>query len=91
MPYYVVNGARMHLKLAGGPKKWPAPCRAVVERQGIKCHCEGISTLLCDWPVSDTTCSMPLCPDHGIEVGKDRHYCPKHAAQHREHFPELFP
>ena len=91
MPFYIVNGLRMHLKLAGPPSKWPKPCKAIVERNGIMCHCQGISTLLCDYPVGDATCDMPMCPEHGIEVGKDRHYCPKHAAEDRATNPSLFP
>jgi len=94
-PFYVVNGMRMHLKLAGPPSKWPKPCMAFVERNGIRCHCHGISTLLCDWPVGDATCDMPMCAAHGTEhnakAGDDRHYCPKHMAEHRAANPELFP
>lgn len=91
MPFYIVNGTRMHLKLAGPPSNWPKPCKAIVERQGVQCHCQGISTLLCDWPMvyENATCDMPLCAEHGTEVGKDRHYCPKHAVEHRDH-QELF-
>lgn len=88
MPFYVVNGLRVHLNM--GNRKAPAPCKAIVARQGIQCHCQGISVLLCDWPVGDSTCDMPLCNEHGTEAGKNLHYCPKHAAEHRAIFPELF-
>lgn len=93
MPFYIVNGTRMHLKLAGPPSKWPKPCKAIVERQGVQCHCQGISALLCDWPVGyeNATCDMPLCAEHGTEVAKNRHYCPKHLAEHQATHPELFP
>lgn len=91
MPFYVVkiNGeeVRMHLKLSG---KAPSPCRAPVQREGRTCYCMGIGSLLCDFPVGEATCDMPLCTEHGIEVGKDRHYCPKHKAEADSAAPELF-
>lgn len=90
MPFYIVNGMRVHLNLGRNSKKWPKPCMVVVEREGIQCHCQGISGILCDWPVGDSTCDMPLCDSHATEVGRDRHYCPKHLAEHRAAEPELF-
>lgn len=36
------------------------------------------------------TCDAPLCADHATEVGRDRHYCPRHLAEHRAAEPELF-
>lgn len=90
MPFYIVNGLRVHLNLGRNPKKWPKPCMATVEREGVSCRCQGISTLLCDWPVGEATCDMPVCAEHGTEVGKNLHYCPKHLAEHRAAAPELF-
>lgn len=89
MPWYVVNDMPVHLNLGRNPKKWPKPCMAPVERDSVKCHCRGISTVLCDWPVGDSTCSMPLCDKHVSQVG-DLDYCPKHTAEHRARSPELF-
>lgn len=87
MPFYVINGLRVHVKMSG---RAPAPCMHRVERQGIEQHCRGISAALCDWEVTDgATCDMPICAEHAAEVGKDRHYCPRHAAEHRAREPEL--
>lgn len=90
MPFYIqkIDGKDVRVHLSG--RKLPAPCRAIVERKGIKCYCQGISSLLCDWPVGSGTCDMPLCAEHGTEVGKDRHYCPKHKAEADSAAPELF-
>lgn len=95
MPTYFVNGMHVHMKIAG---KAPQPCRVIVERNGMRCYCQGIGEILCDWPTGDEasgsaheTCDMPLCKEHGIEVGKNRHYCPKHKAAADAAAPELFP
>jgi len=91
MPWYVVNGMSVHLKLSGKAKRSPpAQCVARVKRDGRAARCCGISTLLCDWPVEGGTCDAPLCPEHGVEVARDRHFCPTHLAQHRAAEPELF-
>lgn len=91
MPTYRTKHGWMHIKMTNTKKHpAPAPCAATIELEGQRCRCAAMSTLLCDWPVADGTCDMPLCPDHGTEVGKDRHYCPKHAAEHAAHFPPLF-
>lgn len=82
MPFYRIGGTMMHLKLSGKRSKWPAPCCARLEGGD---RCMGISTLLCDWPTEGGgTCSAPLCPDHGVEVGKDLHLCPLHASRRDE-------
>jgi hypothetical protein len=92
VPWYVVNGCPVHLKLSGKAKKNPPkPCCARVERDGRAARCAGISTLLCDWPVDGGgTCDAPLCPEHATEVGRDRHYCPAHRARQLADAPELF-
>lgn len=92
MPFYVVNGCTVHVKLSGKARRNPPkPCVARVEREGRPARCCGISTILCDWPLeAGGTCDAPLCPEHAVEVGRDRHYCPAHAALHREREPELF-
>lgn len=71
--------------------KLAAPCKALFEwRHGH--HCCKPSGFLCDAPVGDEgkTCDMPICEDHAKQVGKDRHLCPKHAAEHVQQQPELF-
>ena len=91
MPWYVVNGCPVHLKLSGKAKRNPpAQCVARVERDGRPAKCCGISTLLCDWPVDGGTCDAPLCAEHGHQVGADRHYCPRHRAEQLRAAPELF-
>jgi hypothetical protein len=41
-----------------------------------------ISGYLCDHELEGgKTCDAPLCDDHAHEVGKDRHYCPRHARE----------
>jgi len=82
MPFYRVNGMLVHLKLAGPRSKWPAPCCARLE-SGERCM--GISTVLCDWPLDGGgTCDAPLCEEHGLQVGEDRHLCPLHAPRRGE-------
>lgn len=91
MPFYRVNGTMVHLNLGRARnKKAPAPCVAALELDGKTVRCCGISTALCDWPVDGKTCDAPLCPEHATEVGKDRHYCPRHLELHRQRAPELF-
>lgn len=85
MPWYVINDMPMHIKLSGKAKKNPpAPCAARVDRRGYVARCCGISSFLCDWPVGDHTCDAPLCAEHALEVGKDRHHCPRHGEEHRK-------
>jgi len=92
MPWYVVNGCRVHLKLAGkAARNPPAPCCAPTERSGLRVRCEGISLFLCDWPVNGGTCDAPLCAEHAHQVAADRHYCPIHRALQEQREPSLFP
>lgn len=45
----------------------------------------GISSLLCDWPLEDgSTCDAPLCNEHALAIGPDRHLCPLHAPRRGE-------
>lgn len=85
MPYYRVNGMLVHMKLAGPPKsKHTQPCCARIPAKDAPgtVRCMAFSTLLCDWPLEGgSTCSAPLCAEHGTEVGPDKHYCPIHAKQ----------
>ncbi len=91
MPWYIVNGCPVHLKLSGkAAKNPPAPCVARVDRDGRAAKCCGISTLLCDWPVDGGTCDAPLCEEHAHQVATDRHYCPRHRAEQLRAAPELF-
>lgn len=87
MPFYRINGAIVHIKF-GGKKRPPAPCVAPIGVDAARCC--GISQFLCDWPLSDgKTCDAPLCPVHAHEVGKNRHYCHIHHAQHLHQQPQL--
>jgi hypothetical protein len=89
MPYYRVDGLMVHLNLGGKLRKNPpAPCCAPIKVGERNERCMGMSSFLCDWKCEDgPTCDAPLCPEHATEVGKDRHYCPRHLAQQRQ--PEL--
>lgn len=93
MPFYVVNGMVTHLNL--GRRKGPAPCVAEVgpDAQPPRKRCCGISAFLCDWPVGEDsegqTCDAPLCDAHARQVGRNRHYCPRHHAQALAVQPQL--
>lgn len=80
MPFYRVSGQMVHLKLGGKlAKNPPAPCCGRIGIDGIEHRCCAMSSHLCDWPLqSGGTCDAPLCADHAVEVGIDRHYCPRH-------------
>jgi len=92
MPFYKINGMVMHIKF-GGKKHPPAPCVALVglssaDRKAERCS--DMSEFLCDWPFENgKTCDAPLCRSHANEVGKNRHYCPVHLAQHNHQQPQL--
>lgn len=41
--------------------------------------CQRDASLLCDYPAGKgKTCDKPLCSTCGVEIGRDRHYCPSH-------------
>lgn len=45
------------------------------------CSCGRPGELLCDWKVKDKksgTCDRPICRQHALEVGKDKHLCQEH-------------
>jgi hypothetical protein len=46
---------------------------------GPHCHepgCGAPGDNLCDWPMGEgKTCDLPLCDEHGREVGEDRYFC----------------
>lgn len=90
MPFFRVNGTLMHLKLSGKSKNTRA-CREVIELHGKSACCLGIGTYLCDHVMDDgKTCDRPLCDDHAMQVGPDKHLCPEHAAARTAAMPELF-
>lgn len=80
MPFFRINGMRVHIKLGGKKSSRPKPCCAPVEVGGQRIHCEAMSSILCDWPVEGGTCDAPLCSDHATSVGLDLDYCPRHAS-----------
>lgn len=80
----------VHVRMSG---KAPAACRARIasdEAGKPEVRCMAMSTFLCDWPVGDGTCDMPLCGDHAHLVGRNRHLCPQHVAQQQRDEPGLF-
>lgn len=94
MPFYRLGNTMMHVKFGGKLAKNPpaACCARIPSNAGGKpeVRCMAMSTLLCDWPVGGGTCDAPLCPEHGAEVGRDRHYCAAHMVLHRAAQPESF-
>jgi hypothetical protein len=78
----------VHLKTAKGRHALAKPCVARIPLDGCSRtvgtsqRCCAISSLLCDWVLSDgSTCDAPLCADHAHQIGPDTHLCPTHAAQ----------
>lgn len=52
-----------------------------VRAQKKFCACGRVAELLCDWKVGDKksgTCDKPICRQHALEVGPDKHLCPEH-------------
>lgn len=89
MPFYRLAGIPVHVNF-GRRKNVPAPCVARIGLDGREVRCAAISAYLCDWELSDgSTCDAPLCQSHANAVGPNRHYCPRHHAQHRAQQPEL--
>jgi hypothetical protein len=89
MPFYRIGGLSVHLNMRG--KKAPSPCVVPIELDGKKVRCMGLSVYLCDHEGSDgKTCDAPLCQVHATEIGRNKHLCPRHAAERAEKEPELF-
>ena len=83
MPWYRFGEHTAHVRMTS-TKKRPAPlqCRAPhVWPDGATRACAAISTRLCDAPVGDATCDMPICDEHATSAGPDRDLCPNHARQ----------
>lgn len=91
MPFYRINGMVVHVKLSGRAK--PAgPCAAVVGFSAAAAerdYCCAPGAYLCDSPTPTGTCSAAMCERHVHQVGRNRHYCPDHAARHRALEPQL--
>ena len=88
MPFYRLNGLMVHINM--GRRKAPLPCVARIGLEGRQVQCMGISGFLCDWPVEGgKTCDAPLCDHHANQVGRNRHLCPLHFAQHNATQPQL--
>jgi hypothetical protein len=70
----------MCLKMGVGNGKFAIICGV----RGLKpkfCACGRESHLLCDWKVKDKksgTCDAPICDQHALQVGTDKHLCPLH-------------
>jgi len=80
MPTYRIPGIG-HVHLRG--RRLPDPCDTVVGIGERRHRCDDVSEFLCDWRVAPgRTCDRALCAAHAIEVGKNKHYCPEHHAEH---------
>lgn len=92
MPLYRMGTGVVHIKLGGkAAKNPPKHCMAPHQHAGTERmgHCCAMSSFLCDHDMGEgLTCDMPLCAEHAVIVGKDRHLCPKHFAERKD--PELF-
>jgi hypothetical protein len=45
------------------------------------CTCGRICDFLCDWKVKERksgTCDRPVCKEHALQVGPDKHLCQEH-------------
>lgn len=80
MPFYRVNGITVHMR----GTKLPPACVAIVGIGDQRQRCAGISSAFCDWPTDGgrSLCSRALCAAHANEVGRNKHYCPEHLAEH---------
>jgi len=81
MPWYRTpdGDGSMHVKF--GRKAGAVPCAAPAlasDNLKISRKCLRLSIALCDAPVGDTTCDMPLCEHHRTSGGKNVDYCPRH-------------
>lgn len=81
----------VHLKLSGKAKGLK-PCCTPVTLFGDKPQpCMQIGEYLCDWETGErTTCDRPVCAEHAVQVGPNRHLCPEHAAKREQRQPGLF-
>lgn len=92
MPFYRTPFGMVHVKLSGNAKRHaPRHCVAPIDVEGKPAKCCAMATILCDWKLSDGgTCDAPLCLDHAVAIGPDKHLCPRHAAERAVQQPELF-
>lgn len=61
---------------------------AIVCSRGRRFRC-GFCTLAgglqCDWKVTESkTCDAYICPEHALEVAKNKHICPLHQEAYTE-------
>jgi hypothetical protein len=84
MPAYRIDGLLVFVK----GTKLPPACEAIAGQpwpvgNGQR-KCMTMSRYLCDWPAGEgKTCDRALCEAHATPVGKNRHYCPAHLAEHK--------
>jgi hypothetical protein len=80
MWYRTPDGAgTMHVNF--GRKGGPAPCAAAAldtDNLALGRKCARLSIALCDGPVGEATCDMPICEHHRTVGGKNVDYCPRH-------------
>jgi hypothetical protein len=54
------------------------------------CNCGKPMQFLCDWKIGKhangrrKTCNAPICSEHALEVGPNKHLCPEHQKAWRE-------
>lgn len=66
------------IKLSGAPLQTVIVCSRG-NRGRRCCACTLAGGFQCDWKISDSkTCDAFICPDHALQVDKDKHLCPEH-------------
>lgn len=90
MPFFRVGGLMCHIKLSG-KAKGVKPCCVPVDIYGPTQACAQFGEYLCDWETGErSTCDRPVCAEHAVQVGPNRHLCPEHAAKRGQRQEGLF-
>ena len=72
-----------HVDLGNG--NWAIICGTRHSRKF--CACGREAQLLCDWKVKDKrsgTCDRPICREHALQVGPEKHLCQPHQKAYEE-------
>lgn len=86
MPFYRIKGLMVHMR----GNKLPPACIGRIESDNPlapSMRCMAPSSIRCDFPMvvggRIITCDAPVCEQHAVQVGPDRHYCQRHAKEPR--------
>lgn len=85
MPWMNLNGMRVHVKMAKGPRR-----RCIGTEGGHPCPTA--ATKQCDFHIAPgKTCDAWCCDAHAAVVGPDLDHCPAHAGLQAGLFTRLVP